>query len=118
MGVYNSADVLDNTVSGVAATSGGNGNAFGLYIYFDLNDRVVGNGVRGLVSAGTGSAYGIYSPGSNRITLVGNHVFGDGSTGVGLLCQGPTGSAMDNVVSGFATGIVNCRDDGGNAIVP
>jgi hypothetical protein len=115
---YNSADVLDNTVAGVAATSGGNGTVHGITTSTNLDGRVVGNGVRGLVKDGTGIAYGISNFSSNRLTLVGNHVVGDGSTGVGLLCQGANDSATDNVISGFATGISICSDDGGNVVVP
>jgi hypothetical protein len=118
MATFYSVDVMDNTISGVAATSGGNGNATGLYTYGNRDGRIVGNGVRGLVKDGTGSAYGIYNHTSNRVTLVGNHVVGDGSTGTGLLCTNSNGRTQSNVINGFLSAILGCGDAGGNDLTP
>jgi parallel beta-helix repeat protein len=113
-----SVDVLNNTVSDAVAGSG-NTNAFGIYMSNDLNGRIIGNGVRGVVRSGTGIAYGIFNTSSDRITLRDNDVVGDSSTGsTGLLCFTANGHAKDNVINGFATGINSCTDDGGNVIAP
>jgi hypothetical protein len=119
-GIYSlgSVDVLDNTVSGVTA-SGTNMNAFGIQTYNNLDGRISGNSVRGLVKTGTGIAYGIFDGSSGRITLRNNDVVGDGSANsVGLLCSNVLGRALNNVVSAFATGISGCTNVGGNDIVP
>jgi hypothetical protein len=113
-----SADVLDNTVSGMAATAAGNGNVFAIFAMNNLDGRIIGNGGRGLVADGTGSGFGIYNTASDRITLAGNHMVGDGASGQGMTCASANGSATDNVLSGFSGGISSCSDDGGNVIVP
>jgi hypothetical protein len=125
--VLNSADVLDNIVSGVTAT--GAGFAIGINTQSNPDGTVAGNHVRQLVSDGSGSGgatLGIYnnaSGTSGRVTFRGNDVVGDGSTGSqGITCTGivdtTNGRMKENVMSGFATGNVGCSDDGGNVIVP
>jgi hypothetical protein len=109
---YGSVDVLDNTVNGVMAT-GTNNNAYGILTNNNPDGRISGNSVRGVVKAGTGITYGIYNNGSSRITLRNNDVVGDGSAGsVGLSCTSARGHAINNMVSGFVTGISSCSNDG------
>jgi parallel beta-helix repeat protein len=117
--VFNAMDVLDNTVSGVTATAGSNGLAYGIITNINTGGRVAGNGVRGLLKDGTGTARGIYVNSSSRVDVRDNSVSGDGSTGsIGLLCNTANDSAKDNVISGFATAIDTCIDSGGNAVIP
>jgi len=114
-----SVDVLDNTVSGVTATSGAGGYAFGIAPDANLDGRVVGNAVRGLLKDGAGHAYGIYNSNSGRISVHDNDIVGDGSVdSVGILSASATGSARDNVISSFGTAIDTCLDSGGNSVIP
>lgn len=114
-----SVEILDNTVSGVVATSGTNGNAYGIYADTNPESSISGNRVLRLVKAGTGATRGIYSLGSDHIAMHNNDVFGDSSANsIGLRCTSSSGSAKDNVVSGFLAGISNCSNDGGNAVHP
>jgi hypothetical protein len=119
-GIYSSGsgDVLDNTVNGVTG-SGTNAYTFGIFTSSNLDGGISGNRVRGLVKTGTGAAYGIRNLNSGRITMRNNDVVGDGiSTGsVGLECSDAFGRALNNVVSGFATAINTCANDG-NVVVP
>jgi parallel beta-helix repeat protein len=114
-----SVDVIDNTVSSVTATSGAGGDAYGIAPDSNLDGRVIGNGVRGLLKDSTGHAYGIYNTNSGRISVRDNDIVGDGSAGsTGVLCSTATGSVRDNVISAFATAITACTDSGGNNVIP
>jgi hypothetical protein len=122
--VQYSADVLDNTVSGVAATSGTNGNAVGISAYFNhdfgglVGSSIKGNRVRGLSAAGTGVTAGFITHVTQRIILRNNDFVGDSSAGsTGISCYASDSHAKDNVINGFATGISVCSDDG-NVIAP
>jgi nitrous oxidase accessory protein NosD len=115
---YGTVDILDNTVSGVTARSGGNGNAWGIYAIEDINGSIIGNGVRGLVRDGTGQTYGIQAQSATRVFLRNNDLVGDSNTGSHGLTCGNNGAAKDNVTSGFETGIELCVDGGGNAFRP
>ena len=108
-------DVLDNTVSGVLATSSGNGSAFGISTYNNISGNVSDNRVRGLAKDGTGSAWGIYNNASGRVIVTGNHLIGSGTGSTGLRCDSGVETAADNVISGFATAST-CPDDGGNIV--
>jgi hypothetical protein len=112
---FESVDVLDNVVSGVLPSADGNGDgtARGIYTANNPNGRINGNGVRGVVRIGTGVAYGIVNVTHGRISLRGNDVSGNGSAGsIGLSCISSNARAKDNIVNGFATPILTCRDDG------
>jgi hypothetical protein len=114
-----SVDVVDNTITGVVARSGGNGSATGIHTDQNPGGRIVGNGVNGLVKDGTGLIKAINNTNSGRIAMHHNDVVGDGSTGsVGLGCASSNDSAHDNTISGFAAAISGCSDDGNNTIVP
>jgi nitrous oxidase accessory protein NosD len=114
-----SVSVVDNTVSGVLATTSANGSAYGIYTSVNSGARVVGNDVSGIVKDGTGIAYGIYNNSSDRISLRSNDIFGDGSAAsTGLRCTNSNGRAFDNEISGFVNGITGCGNAGGNDITP
>ena len=109
------ADILDNTVSGLAATTGSNADAYGIKAVSDPNGRIIGNGIAGLVHDGTGKVFGITMFGAGHLVLRDNDVSGDGSAGsVGISCYDSQGTAKDNVTTGFVTAINACSDGGGN----
>ncbi len=115
-----SVDVLDNTVSGVAATVGGNGYAYGISVQLNDGGSISNNRVRAVLADGTGQASGIgFSGGSSRNTIRGNDVIGSSAPGInyGLQCGNANQHAKDNVINGFATGILTCTDDG-NVVAP
>ena len=111
-----SVDVLDNSVFGVTATSGGGGNAVGINTGSEDGGTVAGNRIRGLVKDGAGQAYGIYNSFSGRISVRDNNVFGPGA--MGIHCFDASGSMKDNQINGFTSATDNCIDSGGNAIIP
>jgi hypothetical protein len=114
-----SVDVLDNTVSGVVARSGGGGNAYGIYTNGNPDGRIVGNGIRGVTKDGAGAVMGIYNESTGRLIITGNHLVGDGSpNSLGIFCVGANGSAKENVISGFAGALDTCVDSGGNSVIP
>jgi hypothetical protein len=118
--VADAVDVLDNTVSGVRAATGSNGNAFGISVLSDgfTATIVVGNRVRGLSPDGTGHARGFSATFSQPAIVRSNIFVGNGSIGsIGLSCIDTKGHAKSNVISGFATAVSGCTDDG-NVIVP
>lgn len=111
-----SADVLDNTVSGVVGTGGTTG---GISTANNAGGSISGNRIRGVVRGGTDFAYGIYNFFDSRLTMRNNDLIGDGSAGsLGLHCETATDHARDNVIVGYATGLDGCTDDGGNVVAP
>jgi parallel beta-helix repeat protein len=116
---FGTIDVLENSVSGVVARSGGGGSAYGIGTSGSVGGRIIGNGVRGLVKDGAGTINGIANSGSDHVTLRDNDVLGDASAGsTGLACSDSFSSARDNTVSRFANSIVGCSSDGGNVLHP
>ena len=68
---------------------------------------------------GTGITIGIDNVGSDYFMIRNNDIVGDGSPGSrGLACGSPVAGTRDNMISGFATGIFICANNGGNDIVP
>jgi len=115
-----SVDVLDNTVSGVTATVGNNGSADGISVQINDGGSISGNRVRAVLADGTGQASGIsFSGGSSRNTIRGNDVIGSNAPGInyGVQCDNANQHAKDNVINGYATGILTCTDDG-NVVAP
>lgn len=111
-----SVDLLENTVSGVFATSG---DTYGIRTYSNPSGSIDGNRVRGVLKSGTGAARGIDNGNSGRITVSDNNVTGDGSaSSIGLRCAGASGRAKNNVISGFPTAIFLCGNAGGNDTSP
>ena len=114
-----SVDVLDNTVSGVAATAGLNGNVYGIFTMSNTDARISNNGIRGLAKDGTGTITGIHNQASDRLTMRDNDLVGDGSAGsIGLTCNNNFAHSRDNGITGFGVGINNCSDDAGNIVAP
>ena len=112
-------DIRDNTVSGVTATGGGNGSAFGITTQNAPGSSIENNRVRGLLGDGTGVAYAINNFSTGRIVLRGNDVIGDAAPGsFGIVCVDIYGSAEDNDINGFETALHNCSDDGDNTVHP
>ena len=111
LGIYTfySVDILDNSVDGVLPTAGTGGaaNAWGIRTNSNLNGSLVGNRVRGVVSLSPGHDYGIENASSGRINLRRNDVDGAGNLGyVAIACANSLGSAEDNIMSGFAGGLI------------
>jgi hypothetical protein len=126
VGIYAqyTADVLDNIVSGVAATTGTNGDVAGISAQFgydaggSVGQSISDNHVRGLSAAGTGAVGGIISFMTQRLILRKNDLVGDaGARSIGIVCYASDSHAMENVIDGFVTGILVCSDDG-NVIAP
>jgi parallel beta-helix repeat protein len=116
---HDSVDVLDNTVSGVTATAGGGGQAYGISLQLNNGGSVSGNRVRTILPDGTAYSYGIEFSGSSRNTIRSNDVTSNSlANSFGLSCADSNQRARDNVINGFATGISVCSDDGGNVIAP
>jgi hypothetical protein len=111
-------DVLDNTVAGVVARSGGNGNAYGVHATNNASGSLSNNRLRAILRDGTGVAYGIYHATSGRVVMRDNDLLGAGGPGLGLRCHSADGSARDNLILGFSAGISGCSNDGGNVNVP
>ncbi|HEY2344332.1 MAG TPA: hypothetical protein VGH80_00465 [Xanthomonadaceae bacterium] len=115
-----SVDVLDNTVAGLVATTGGNGATIGIYTDFTGASTgsvsVDGNRVKGLHADGTGKATAVYLHSTNgRGAVRNNDLSGDGSTGsVGISCASATDRARYNIIDGFATFLVTCFNAGHN----
>ena len=114
-----SVDIRDNTVSGVTATSGGNGSAFGITTQVGPGGSVENNRIRGVLADGTGVAYAINNFSTGRFVMRGNDVLGDAAPGsYGIVCVDVYGSAENNEISGFETALHNCSDDGDNTVHP
>jgi parallel beta-helix repeat protein len=103
-----SADILDNTINGVAP---GWGNACGICTSGNAGGSIEGNRIRGLAPPEFGQSFGIFNSNSQQISIRNNVVVGNGGT-IGLICQSSNDRAQNNVLMGFATPIENCRDDG------
>jgi hypothetical protein len=120
-GIYTNytVDVIDNTVAGVVARAGSNGNAYGINTEANTSGTIALNRIRGLVRQGTGSAWGVYNNNSGRINLTDNDLASVSSTNAfGLRCANSQGSSTGNVINGFVTGHVNCSPDGNNVVAP
>jgi len=112
-------DVIDNTVSGVAATGSSTGNAFGIKAVSNINGSISGNRVRGLVKVGTATVFGIYTSVSDRVFIHDNDLAGDGSSGSGAVTCSDIGTGVrNNTFNHFFATISGCSDDGGNVSHP
>ena len=113
-GIVASADVIENTVSGVFAI-GADTSPTGILLS-GAGMVASGNHVRGLAVSGTGSAAGInaYNIG---IRVEGNHVSAATTTnGFGIRGNGATDTFCGgNTIAKFSTPIGTCQDTGGNA---
>ncbi|QDH71415.1 right-handed parallel beta-helix repeat-containing protein [Marilutibacter alkalisoli] len=107
----NGTDIIDNTISGVAPGTT-DASAYGIFVAAvssNLPATVARNRIRGLTPNGTGVAHGIHIFNSNHTVVRDNDVQGNAAPGsVGVHCGSDRGTARDNNISGFATGVVNC----------
>ena len=112
-----SVDTLDNTIAGVSAPY-----VYGIYTIANKDGSDAGNRVRGVASTGSGSAYGILIDSSSGVVMRNNDLIGSAaSNSTGIVCNslsGSSGHARDNVINGFASGMLNCGDNGGNVVAP
>jgi len=109
-------DIQDNIVSGVET---GTGYAVhGILVGFNNGGSISGNRVRGLVGQPC-CVGGIWiDADSDRVILRDNDLIHAAGGGTGLFCRDGIHVTRHNRVSGFATAIDGCRDDGGNVIQP
>ena len=117
---YDSADIIDNTISGVIAATGSNFSASGMYVSGNPSGTISGNRVRDLSKDGTGKNVAIILTAHGRNAVHDNDLVGDGSadSSYGILCEFNDGRARDNNINGFVTGISSCADVSGNDINP
>jgi len=114
-----SVDIVDNSVSGVIARAGGGGYVYGIITATNTSGSIRGNRVRELLKDGSGVVYGIWNNTSGRIILRNNDLLANGAAGTtGIRCANSTGSASDNMINGFVSGMPGCSNDGGNVISP
>jgi hypothetical protein len=112
-------DLLDNTISGVTATAGGNGDAVGIRTLLNSGSSIIGNRVRGLSPDGSGEAVGIRSESAGRIAMRDNELAGNAGTGsIAMDCFDANNSAKHNHIDAFASAFSVCSDDGGNIVRP
>src|SRR5690606_16926167 len=99
VGIYASqgVNVIDNTVSGVLAGTGG--SVYAIYTHTNSLGVVQDNRVTGM--AGESSVVGIYNYQSGRVVVRDNVVVGPGSTGI--ICASNQSTSANNVISGFNT---------------
>lgn len=102
-----SVDIVDNTVSGVVAPAGSNGNARGIRTWGAYDASVSGNRVRGVQADGTGISFAVSNQESARVILRDNDLSGDG-TDVGISCHDNSGYALQNTINGFVEPVVGC----------
>jgi hypothetical protein len=111
----NSVDIIDNTISGVAPGYPA-ASAYGIRVVpvssLDAG-TIAGNRVRGLAPTGDGVAYGIHIFSQMRSAVRGNDLQGSGAPGsIGVYCGSNRGTARENSISGFETGVLNCSSTG------
>lgn len=132
-GIYASGDtdLIDNTVTGVVATSGSGGTVYGIRSQ-NMNAGVIkGNRVRKLVAHGLGSRRGIWNENGSRNSVESNTVVMSGgllTTDAGIRCGGGlllNGASRNNTVLGagvlgLAVGLINCTSivNGGDYVNP
>ena len=112
-----SGDILDNTIGGVVARSGGGGGAWGIQVSDDDGPalaNIVGNRIRDVIPDGPVSV-GIRNVSSGPVTIADNVMFGTGA-GIGISCANAKGAVRGNSVMRFATGLSGCPSDGGNVV--
>ena len=106
----NGVDIINNTINGVAP-GGTDAHAYGIHTIANGQGSISGNRVRGLAPTGTGAPLGIYNVNSQRVVIRDNDVQGPGpgiAGGIGIRCLSNAAIARDNVITGFATGLVDC----------
>jgi hypothetical protein len=114
-------DVIGNVVERVTSIQG---DAVGIFVGSQASrSSVIGNRVRGLSSGPNGGRIGIsvQTTGSEGNAIRGNDIANAGpfiATDRGIYCYSNINGARDNQINGFPIGVMSCRDDGGNVLVP
>ena len=114
---WDNTDIIDNTVSGVVATAGQNGEAFGIVTSGNLGGEVSRNRVSGISPDGGANKRGIWANGGRptiRNNSLINHV-PNVSGDSGIVCNNSAPVARDNIVIGFGTpgaSVRNCISSG------
>jgi len=113
VGIEASADIVDNTVSGVHGAAADTAPV-GIRS-LGVGSEVRGNRIRGLVVAGTGEAAGIDVDGSQQV-VEGNRISAAApTTGRGIAGNGVADTfCTGNTVANFSLPIDDCDDVGGN----
>lgn len=122
-------DIIDNNINDVSATSGSNGNAYGIRTDDMDSGAIRGNRVRNLASDGTGARRGIWNQNGNRNTVESNNVVMSGGLigadaaircGDGLILSGASrnNTVLGTGVLGTALGLVNCTSVAGDYVNP
>jgi hypothetical protein len=119
--VWNSMDVLDNTVSGVMPLMGDGESAYatGIEVSQAQSNRVAGNRVRRLVALGaTKPAVALSVQSGTKLAVYENEFVGP-ATGAAVQCTstGDQARVQDNILGGFPEGVKLCTD-GGNDYTP
>jgi len=115
IGIYSlgTVDITGNTISNVSSL-GDNNTTFGILTSMNGGGSIRDNRIHAVLANGAGGeAHGIYNASSGRIVLRGNDVKGVAAPGgTGLRCASAQGTAFENVVAGFPTGIQTCSQSG------
>lgn len=131
MGIYGQGemDVIDNTVSGVIATTGSNGDVYGIQTQGMNAGTIKGNRVRLLAANGTGLRRGVWNSGGNHSSVQANTVVLDsgllaGEAGIrcgdALVLNNVSreNTVMGTGVPGAALGLINCTTAGEDFVNP
>lgn len=113
-GIYvtGDADVVDNVVDGVISKPGS--WSMGLVMYGALHSTVRGNRVRNMVSDLPANGIQV----SGYVLVEDNFVASATHAGSWAIhCSGALGTAAGNRTLGYGTGILECRDGGGNLVL-
>ena len=113
VGIEASADIVDNTVSGVHGTAADTAPV-GIRS-LGIGSEIRGNRIRGLIVAGSGQATGIDVDGSQQV-VEGNRISANtATTGRGIAGNGAVDTfCTGNTVANFSLPIDDCDDAGGN----
>ena len=115
------ADILDNTITGVAPAlpfwDETLGDAFGILTQSNDAGAITGNRIRDLGRSESGQTTAIRNLASGRVLVAGNHLSNPDVYDVnGIECANALGRARDNTILGFGNGITGCSVDTGNVL--
>jgi hypothetical protein len=115
MGIFVSADVIDNTVSGVFATASVTYTS-GIAVS-GTGSEARGNNVRGVVESGAGESVGVNVYGAS-ITVDRNRISAEGAMGSKGVYGATNTFCTGNTVVNFATAYDGCAASSGNLSLP
>lgn len=123
-------DIIDNNVSGVASTAGGNGGVYGIRTSGADSGTIRENRIRNLAPDGSGFQRGIWNQDGGHNTVEHNTVvlsagilgLGDGGIrcGDGLILSGASrdNTVVGTGVAGQVFGLINCTSVAGDWVNP